>query len=781
VFFCRCRGETERSLDLEKLEEYTKKIPGVVITSIYSDFCSANQQQQFIHTIVTHRLNRVLICACSPQRYEEVFKGRVVEAGLHKHFLLLVNIREHISWPHVNDPKRAQIKALAAIRAGIAKIKLVDEIPVKVIDLNKSVLIIGAGETGINAAKALASQGYKIYLIEKSSAIGGKTTRWSREFPTDECSPCSVQFDLREIISDPNIETWINTTVYEISGRVGDFTVKVKKIPRHVDISKCSACGACAKVCPHEVLDEYEFGITKRKIIYLPFPQAYPSKYLIDDENKDKCIDCSRPCLRVCPNKAINLKPPPAKEDIFLEKEGRHILTVGAIIAAIGFDVYEPALNEFGYGTNKNIITTYQLERFLCDDGPTKGRLFRITDGKVPKRIAFIQCVGSRDKKHPYCSKYCCMTTLKNVRQLKELINDLAIDIYYKDLITHGLEFENYLNEIKSYPNINFINYIPTSWRITEDQQIILEIPELNKETKFDMVILATGMIPHSSTNFLGDVLGVDRNIYGFFKCVDVIKKPLETYVPGIYIAGCCTGPKILRDSVSEGLAVASNVAQLLKKGVLEIELKTCYVTDEKKCGLCGSCLRTCHFEAAKIDIMRKKAYVDELICRNCGNCVVACPTGAREIRLYTSEIIKAQLQEIANTTKNEKIKILCFACDYCGYVAADNAGSLGYSYPAYVHILRVPCMGCISTEYPLEAIRHGIDGVILVGCKEGACHNVRGNIDSIERLRGVKKVLQFKGISPNRVKFIGVSEGYEFQQKILKFVKVIKNLSIRG
>jgi heterodisulfide reductase subunit A len=426
-----------------------------------------------------------------------------------------------------------------------------------------AVLVIGGGISGMQASFDLASRGIKVYLVEKSPSIGGRMAQLDKTFPTMDCSMCILAPKMIECSHHPNVELLTYSEVKGVKGSPGNFTVKVVKKSRYVDISKCTGCDVCVDNCPVEVPNEFDEGLGMRKAIYMPFPQAVPRAMTIDKEN---CIECGL-CEKVCEAGAVDLDQEP--EEIELK--------VGAIIVATGFDIFDPSqIPPYGYGRHKDVITALELERLLCASGPTGGHLTRPSDGKIPKTIAFIQCVGSRDRRHgnPYCSSICCKYAVKDAVLIKEHVPDARVCIFYIDLRAFGRGFQEFVNRAKTEYGIRFIRsspgeitYVPETKGLSMwyEDTVTKKIENL----KFDLVVLSAALIPRKDVGDLVKVLGIEVDPYGFVKSSSSISDPVDTTVPGIFACGYCLGPKTgdIPDSVSQGSAAASRAAEVIVSG----------------------------------------------------------------------------------------------------------------------------------------------------------------------------------------------------------------------
>ena len=428
-----------------------------------------------------------------------------------------------------------------------------------------AVLIIGGGISGIQASLDLASRGIKVYLVEKSPSIGGRMAQLDKTFPTMDCSICILAPKMIDCAHHPNVQLMTYSEVKEVKGSAGNFTVKVLKKPRYVDETKCTGCAICSDHCPAEVLNEFDEKLGMRKAIYMPFPQAVPRVVTVDKEN---CLECGL-CEKVCGAKAVNLEQQPEEVE----------LRVGAIIVATGFDLFDPSeIPAYGYGRYKDVTTAMELERLLCASGPTGGHLIRPSDGKIPKSVAFIQCVGSRDRRgwigNAYCSSICCKYAVKDAVLVREHIPDARVAIFYIDLRAFGRGFQEFVNRAKTEYGIRFVRSSPGE--IVEDpatKSLTLWFEDTATRTiqnlTFDLVVLCPALTPRRDVKDLAKVLGIEVDQYGFLKALDVIAQPVDTTVPGIFASGYCLGPKTgdVPDSITQGSATAARVAEVLAGG----------------------------------------------------------------------------------------------------------------------------------------------------------------------------------------------------------------------
>jgi heterodisulfide reductase subunit A len=428
----------------------------------------------------------------------------------------------------------------------------------------KSVLVIGGGIAGIQSSLALANMGFQVYLVEKTPSIGGRMSQLDKTFPTNDCSMCILAPKMIEASRHPNIRLLTYSEVEDVSGSSGSFRAKIRKKARYVDEEKCTGCGNCEAKCPWKVDSEFQMGLGKRGVIYLPFAQAVPRVATIDKEHcayflRGKC----RACEKFCDAQAIDFD----QQDEIIEVD------VDAIILASGFDLYDPSgLEEYGYGKIKNVITAMQYERMISASGPTEGHLKRPSDGVTPKRLAFIQCVGSRDTRHKlYCSSVCCMHATKEAILANEHYPDLKAFIFYTDMRAVGKRFQEYIARAEQDYKVTYIRSRPS--KITENPDNgnpVVWYEETTTRTRtsmeVDMAVLCQALIPSASTKEISDKLHLSLNDYQFINIPDRLFHPVDTEIPGIFACGFCQAPQDIPDSVVQASAAAAQAAEFMSR-----------------------------------------------------------------------------------------------------------------------------------------------------------------------------------------------------------------------
>jgi len=634
VYICHCGSNIAGTVDVKDVRAYAESLPNVIIARDYPYLCSEQGQELIKNDILDLKLDAVVVAACSPRMHEHTFRRAIRDAGMNPYCMEQANIREQCSWVHT---KGATAKAKEIVRSAVFRVALLEPLEEKEVSVLPSALVLGGGIAGIQAALDIANAGFKVYLVEKSPSIGGHMAQLDKTFPTLDCAACILTPKMSEIEHHENIELLTYSEVESVEGFVGNFKVKVRRKARFVDEEKCTGCGLCAEACrlSGKIPDEFNAGMKKRSAIYIPFPQAVPSVYVIDADNclmltKGKCGKRPR-CVEVCPTNAIDF----SQKDEIIE------FSVGTIIVATGFDVYKP--HDYGYGKFKEVITSLELERLMNASGPTGGKI--IVNGREPKRVVFISCVGSRSEERPYCSRICCMYIMKQAHLIKEKIPDADITVLYTDVRAYGKGYEEFYQRVRS--EVNYVrrelNEPIEVFREGENGVVVRAVCEgFATELRADLVVLATAVIPRGDAARLARMLKLGRKSSGFFLEAHPKLRPVETLTEGIFIAGCCQSPKDIQDTVAQASAAASAALKLLFAGKCGIEATTA-VLDERKCISCGLCVASCPFGAISLADKR----IEEVLCKGCGSCAATCPTGAIEALHFKNEQIAVQIKNL--------------------------------------------------------------------------------------------------------------------------------------
>ena len=774
VFICHCGLNIAGVIDISQLLEFAKTLPNVVYVKENRYTCADPGQNEIRNGIKLHKLNRVVVAACSPRMHEPTFRRCVEEAGLNPFLFEMANIREHCSWAHPSKKKEATEKAKEIITIAVAKARLLKPLTKFEVPVTNKAMVIGGGIAGINAALDMANMGFKVYVVEKDESIGGHMAQLDKTFPTLDCSICIEGPKMVEVARNPNIEIISFADILNVDGFIGSFKVKIRKNPRFIIAKNCTGCGECADVCPVEYPNKWEMNLGTRRAISVPFPQAVPLIYTI---NKDHCIECYK-CVDKCgARNAIDFEQKP--EEIELE--------VGTITVATGFDIYYPFDDpRYGYGKYSNVITALEAERLINAAGPTGGQVIRASDGKAPHTVAFIQCVGSRDvNKYEYCTGFCCMYAIKEAILIKEHEPETEIYILYMDMRTPFKGFEEFYRRARDL-GVTFIRGKPseiledgkTSNLIIRAEDTILGEPiEVNAE----MVILCTAGVPNAGTDDLATKLHVTRGTDGFFLESHPKLKPLDTPVDGIFLAGACQGLKDIPYSVSQGSGTAGRAATILSKKKVEIE-PIVAVVDPEKCrnskAKCGICVTACPYTAPSAP-EGKPAVINPAMCHGCGTCVAECPSDAITQMHFTDEQIFSQVR--AALENNPENKIMGFLCNWCCYAGADLAGTSRFEYPPNIRIVRLMCSGRVDRDFVLEALRLGAGMVFVGACHlPNDCHYISGNFKMKARMDALHGMLIKLGMSSERLRvaYVSAAEGLIFANIMKEMVRQMNDMS---
>ena len=648
VFVCHCGSNIEGTVDTATVAKASLDFPEVVYATDTMYACSEPGQDGIIQAIKDKNLTGVVVASCTPRMHEPTFRRAVVRAGLNRYMFEMANIREHVSW--IGKIKEHNtVKASELVRMAVEKLRRNRPLVAKRFETVKRVLVIGGGVAGIQAALDCADGGQEVILVEREQSIGGKMAKLDKTFPTVDCSSCVLGPKMVDIAQHPNITLYACSEVESVGGYVGNFQVSIRKKSTYVDWSKCTGCGLCVEKCPsRKHPDAFNEGLCTAPSINIPFPQAIPKKAAI---NAASCIMLTKgkcgACAKVCPVKCIN----------FEMKDELVNVDVGAIVVATGYDLFDwHKYPQYGEGRYPDVITSMQYERLLSASGPTGGHIKRPSDGKEPKNVVFIQCVGSRDKSvdRPYCSGFCCMYTAKQTILTKDHIPDSQSYVFYMDIRSPGKMYDEFTRRAMEEYGARYIRGRVAMVYPKGDKMIVRGADTLagtQVEIEADLVVLAAGAEAAKGAPQLAEKLRISYDKYGFFMESHPKLKPVETNTAGVYLAGSCQGPKDIPQSVGQGSAAAAKVLALFSKDMLESDPQISRV-DIKRCVGCGKCIMTCPFKAIKEVEFRgqKKAEVIETVCQGCGICTSTCPQGAIQLSHFTDNQILAEVNALCQS-----------------------------------------------------------------------------------------------------------------------------------
>ncbi|MBT0651814.1 CoB--CoM heterodisulfide reductase iron-sulfur subunit A family protein [Geomobilimonas luticola] len=660
VFVCHCGENISRTVDVERVAAEIGKLPGVALATDYKYMCSDPGQGLLKKAIAEHRLDGLVVAACSPRMHEKTFRNAAKAAGLNPFLCEMANIREHCSWVH-EDREEATAKAIDIVRLMVERVKKDKALQPITVPITKRALVIGGGIAGIQAALDIADCGHQVLLVEREPSIGGHMAQLSETFPTLDCSQCIMTPKMVDVANHPNITLHTWSEIENVDGYIGNFQVTIRKKARSVDMDKCTGCGVCMAKCPQKkIKSTFDRGLGTRPAIYVPFPQAVPNTPVIDRENctyfkSGKCGVCAK----VCGPGAVDYDQ---QDELITEP-------VGAIVVATGFELYTinekpkgspiKGYGEFGHGTIPDVIDGMTFERLASASGPTGGKILRPSDGREPKQVVFVQCVGSRarEKGISYCSKVCCMYTAKHTMLYKHKVHDGQAYVFFMDARTPGKSYDEFWRRAVEEEEAVYIRGMVSRLYQKGDKIVVMGSDisvGVQVEIEADLVVLATAVQPRQGADALAQKLGISYDTYNFYSEAHAKLKPVECATAGIYLAGACQGPKDIPDTVSQASAAAAKVMTLFSRDQLEREPIVARV-NERNCVACFYCKKVCPYGAVEEkeirdrqgNLVRVVAYVNPGVCGGCGTCQATCPSKSVELEGYTDEQVMAMIEAL--------------------------------------------------------------------------------------------------------------------------------------
>ncbi|MDH7484737.1 MAG: CoB--CoM heterodisulfide reductase iron-sulfur subunit A family protein [Anaerolineae bacterium] len=556
VYICHCGINIAHTVDVEEVAGFAGRLPHVAVARHYTYMCSDPGQNLIKQDIEELGLTHVVVAACSPLMHETTFRLACQEKGLNPYQFEMANIREQCSWVHAAGPETTE-KAKQLVASGVSKAILLEPLAEREAEVTPAALVIGGGVAGIHAALDIADAGFRVVLVERGPALGGRAMQLHKTFPTLEPVAGLIAPLIARLLGHPRIEVLTEAEVTEVSGYYGNFEIEVA----------------------------------------IRNPQS-----------------------AIC-----NLQ-------------------VGAIIVATGYDLFDPtALPEFGYGQYPEVITGMEFERLAAGGEIT-------VNGKTPQDVVFIHCVGSRDAHRalPYCSRVCCMVTARQAHEIQQRLPEANVTVLYMDVRAFGKGFEEFYDEVRRegvlYRRANPSEIIRRGDKliVRAEDTLLGEAVELPA----DLVVLAVGMTPRADTEKLAALLRLSRSPDGFFMEAHPKLRPVDTATGGVFLAGCCQGPKDIPDTIAQARAAAAAAMVPLMRGKVKVEAAVAFV-EEELCAGCGVCAELCTYGALALHPVRGVMTVNPVLCQGCGACAMACPSGAMNLHHFTFDQVMAQVDTL--------------------------------------------------------------------------------------------------------------------------------------
>ena len=652
VFLCYCGSNIAGTVDVEAVAEMARTLPDVVYVETNKYTCSDPGQEGVKNAIIEKGIDRVVVGACSPRMHEPTWRKLLADTPVNPYMLEVANLREQCSWVH-KDKEIATEKAKDLVKMAVAKVARLQPLHSIEIPVHKKALVIGGGIAGMQTALDIADAGFQVTIVERETSLGGKMVMLDKTFPTMDCSACICTPKMSEVGNHPNITVKSYSEVENVSGYIGNFEVTIREKAKYIDYDKCTGCGACETKCPQKVTNDFEQGMAQRTAIYKMFPQAVPSKPVIDAAHCRKLQEgkCGV-CAKVCPTGAINYED----EDKLTTE------TYGAVVFATGYKLidWKPLYPEYGGGKYEDVITGLQFERLVNASGPTEGHILRPSDGTEPKSVVIIKCVGSRDpnKGKAYCSRACCMYSAKHAHQYLDKVPDGRCYVFYMDVRTPGKGYDefymNTLHDGAQYLRGRVSKIYREGGKLICKGEDTLTSQQVTVAA--DMVVLETAMVPADGIDELAAKFTVGRDADNWLVEAHAKLRPVETNTAGIFLAGTAQGPKDIPDSVCQAGAAASKVIGLLNKDKLMSNPQISHV-NESLCQGDGACVGICPYGAISIvekqfrensrKVTRPVAEVNPGLCQGCGACTVTCRAGAMDLLGYTNESIMREVDAL--------------------------------------------------------------------------------------------------------------------------------------
>lgn len=645
VYICHCGGNISDHVDVEEVARQANMEGEVVIAKDVMFACADSNQKEMVKDIKENNIDAIVVASCSPKLHLYTFRNVAIRAGLNPYNYVQVNLREQCAWAHSDKPKEATMTGIGLVKAGIKRVAQSQELENIEIKAYKVALIIGAGVAGMRAAIALAKVGIEVFLIEKDFFVGGRIAQNDEVFRSNQKGKEIISILYDEIKKSNKITLFTGATVDKVSGSVGNFSVNIKIKPRYTKKCDIQRLNQAMSECKTTVPNDFDFGLYNRKAIYKNYPDALPDIPVID---KDLII-----------NETGILKK--YSDCIDLEQQNEIIpINAGAILVTTGFKSYQPKQDEFGYKSIKNVITLPEFKRVI-ENNDNK----LVFNKQEIKNIAFIYCVGSRQKDGPnkYCSRICCTAAIHSSLQLHKKYENIHAFHLYRDIRTYGKH--EILYEESSKKGDIYLKFDENE-PPTVDQKgnkILVKIKDKLTKSKeleldADLVVLVTGMEPREDSHDLASKLNIPIGNDKFFNEIHPKLRPVETVINGVYIGGTCQAPRTITESIQSSMAAATKIHALIKDEKIIREPIVAKINADT-CEWCGECEKVCDYDAInKVEKEGKSiAVVNEGACSGCGACTPVCPSDAIEVTNYTNDQIFGMIDGFTNEFNVDETK----------------------------------------------------------------------------------------------------------------------------
>jgi len=771
VFLCGCTGQISNHLDMARLAKEAADLEAVVFVDKRDLLCSEVDLGAAVKQLADRGCDRMLFAGCSPRsslKFPEERIARVMQGlGLQPDLFEVANIREQCAWQHP-EKEAATAKAVDLVRMAHARL-LADEPAPPAVPIPRRALVVGGGAAGLQTAKDLASAGVAVTLTERNPWLGGRLCQMYRLFqsegwPSGCEGTCVGPVQAKGVILGEGIQAFTQTDVAGVDRQDGKFRVTLRSDAAFVDAERCISCNRCTEACPVEIPSLYDSGMSTRKAIDKEFERALPDTYAIDPGACTRCGDC----VPVCPTGAIDLEK---KERIFTEE-------YGAVFLATGSDPVDTTGYAGLRGTHPDVVTALEFERIM------ENGLKRPSDGKVPDRIVFVQCVGSRagpEKQGEgvsYCSKTCCAVTAKQIDHI--VLANPEIEptvVYYRDMRTYERALEALYQNLRNI-GVEFVNGEVSAVDEGEEGSLSIAVDPIRGDEEddeddeaetirleADLVVLAAAHTPSGGSGDLYRMFGVQVDRHGYpVENQPRLIRPTESLVNRVFVVGASAGPKVVQHAVEQGSASAMRALPSLLGGEAAAPRFASRINPEK-CIRCRTCETVCPHGA--IRMTEEGAVSDPAFCQGCGFCAAACPVHAAELTNFTDRQILAQTEVAFSGCPPELPKILALLCYWCSYSAADFAGIMRAEAPVNYRAIRIRCSSSVNTALLMQMFRMGVDGILVAGCPERSCHHLWGNFVANKRIELARACMKQLGLDPERLRFEYI--GAPMQEKLVK------------